>query len=136
MKEPLERHASRLAPEERRAIWEKIASARARRSHAAMRWTASAAVLGLVAVGVFVFNTQIHERSARIGTVPMPQPRATVKTSPPTDAPIASKNAPSPASTPKVRENGPASQEGSLSVTGEAVPPPPAPSSTPVLVGG
>ena len=58
MKEILERHAARLAPEERRAIWEKIASQRAQ-SRAGLRWPVPAtAAIAAVLIAGFLFTLQ------------------------------------------------------------------------------
>ena len=60
MKAILDRHAARLAPEERRAIWDAIREPRPRpRSVAAMGWPVPAtAALGVVLIAGFLFTVQ------------------------------------------------------------------------------
>jgi Ca-activated chloride channel homolog len=56
MKEILDRHAERLSPEERRAIWEKVARTGLGESRAILRWALpAAAAMATVVVAVIVF---------------------------------------------------------------------------------
>lgn len=62
MKEILDRHAARLTPEERRAIWEKIAGPRAEESRARLQWPVPAtAALAAVLIAGFLVATQQRE---------------------------------------------------------------------------
>ena len=54
MKEILDRHAERLAPEERRAIWEKVSGTSAGESRGILRWALPAAAVVVVAVFALV----------------------------------------------------------------------------------
>jgi len=61
MKEILERHAARLDPEERRAIWDRIAGTRAQ-SRAGLRWPVPAtAALAAVLIAGWFFTVQQRE---------------------------------------------------------------------------
>lgn len=91
MKEILERHAARLAPEERRAIWEKIAGTRAQ-SGSGLRWPVPAtAALAAVLIAGFLFTVQQRQSAdfrlstPRVGRLPVDaaQPAVPQATPPP-----------------------------------------------------
>jgi len=62
MKEILDRHAVRLSPEERQAVWQKVAAARVRESRARMRWPLPVtAAMAVVMVAAFLLTVQQRE---------------------------------------------------------------------------
>ena len=62
MREILDRNADRLSPEERRAIWEKIAGTRGQEAQARMRWPLPVtAATAAVVVAAFLFTVQQRE---------------------------------------------------------------------------
>ncbi len=78
MKEILDRHTSRLAPEERRAIWQKIAGTPAQESRAGLRWPLPVtAALAAMLVAAFVI-TMPQREPAVVRLVPAPVERMPV----------------------------------------------------------
>ncbi len=64
MRESFDRHAERLAPEERRAIWERVSGARARASRTRWRW-AVPALAAAAAVVIAVLAVTVLQREPR-----------------------------------------------------------------------
>ena len=83
MKEILDRNAARLSPEERRAIWEKIAGAPVRASRVGVRWPLPVtAAMAVVVVAAFLLTVQPRE-PANLRPFVLPRERVTADASRP-----------------------------------------------------